>query len=189
MKKLSERDICTKYITPNLISAGWDLHDQIREEVTFTNGKVIVDGKSHRRGEKKRADYILYFKPNIPIAIIEVKRKEFSSKDGIQQALNYSEILDIPFVFSSNGEEFYFHDKTSNEKIEHTLNIKNFPSPKELWEKYKKYKNISYEENKIVEQDYYLDSQSLEPRYYQQIAINKTVESIAKKQKIKDIYW
>ena len=93
--------------------------------------------------------------------------------------------MDIPFVFSSNGEEFYFHDKTSNEKIEHTLNIKNFPSPKELWEKYKKYKNISYEENKIVEQDYYLDSQSLEPRYYQQIAINKTVESIAKKTKNK----
>ncbi len=181
MEKLSERDICTKYITPNLISAGWDLHDQIREEVTFTNGKVIVDGKSHRRGEKKRADYILYYKPGIPIAIIEVKRKEFSSKDGIQQALNYSEILDIPFVFSSNGEEFYFHDKTSKDKIEHTLNLKNFPSPKDLWEKYRKFKNITYEENKIVEQDYYSDSQSPEPRYYQQIAINKTVESIAKK--------
>ena len=109
---LSERDICTKYITPAIQSSGWDLHDQIREEVTFTKGRIIVRGTVHTRGKAKRADYVLYHKPNIPIAIIEAKDNNHNLGDGMQQALDYAEILDVPFIFSSNGDGFLFHDRT-----------------------------------------------------------------------------
>src|SRR5438874_4457882 len=103
-RDLNERDICTKFITPALRRAGWDEVTQIREEVRFTKGRIIVRGKLVTRGEGKRADYILYYKPNIPIAIIEAKDNHHSAGDGIQQALEYAETLDLPFVFSSNGE-------------------------------------------------------------------------------------
>ena len=105
-KAFSERDICSKYITPALLEAGWDLHTQIREEVSFTKGRIIVRGKLHTRGEQKRADYILYHKKNIPIAVIEAKDNKHSVGDGMQQALNYAEALGAPFVFSSNGDAF-----------------------------------------------------------------------------------
>lgn len=104
MSKLSERDVCSKFITPALVSAGWDLHTQIREEVSFTKGRIIVRGKLHTRGKGKRADYVLYFRPNQPIALIEAKDKNHSLGAGMQQALDYAETLDIPFVFSSNGD-------------------------------------------------------------------------------------
>ncbi|MDV7398085.1 type I restriction endonuclease, partial [Arthrospira platensis SPKY1] len=102
-KSLSERDISTKYITPALVNAGWDLITQVLEEVTFTDGKIYVRGKLTARGARKRADYILYFKDN-PVAIIEAKDNNHSVGAGIQQALNYARILDIPSVFSSNGD-------------------------------------------------------------------------------------
>ena len=108
-KDLSERDICTKYILPALERAGWDTHTQIREEVSFTDGRIYVKGNLTSRGKRKRADYILYYKPNIPIAIIEAKDNKHSVKAGIQQALAYAEILDIPSVYSSNGDGFYEH--------------------------------------------------------------------------------
>ena len=103
---LSERDICTKFITPSLVAAGWDIDAQVREEVGFTDGRIYVRGKLHTRGAQKRADYILYYKPNIPIAIIEAKDNNHTVSAGIQQALAYAQTLDIPFVFSSNGEDF-----------------------------------------------------------------------------------
>jgi type I restriction enzyme, R subunit len=109
---LSERDICTKFITPALRNAGWDEMLQIREEVSFTNGRIIVRGKLVSRGRAKRADYILYFKPNIPLAVIEAKDNSHSVGDGMQQGLEYAATLDIPFVFSSNGDGFVFHDRT-----------------------------------------------------------------------------
>jgi type I restriction enzyme R subunit len=110
---LSERDICTKYITPALVEAGWDINTQIREEVALTNGKVLVRGMKHKRGERKIADYILYHKPSIPIAVIEAKDNNHSVGDGMQQALNYSDMHgELPFVFSSNGDAFLFHDRT-----------------------------------------------------------------------------
>lgn len=112
-KTHSERDICSKFITPAVTAAGWDLHSQIREEVTFTKGRIIVRGKLHARGETKRADYILYFKPNIPIAIIEAKDAEHSVGAGMQQGLGYAETLDIPFIYSSNGSGFLEHDRTA----------------------------------------------------------------------------
>lgn len=112
-KNLSERDICTKFITPAIEKAGWDKQTQFLEEVSFTAGKIYVRGKMTARGKGKRADYILYYKPNIPIAIVEAKDNKHSVRAGIQQALDYAKILDIPCVFSSNGDGFLFHDRTA----------------------------------------------------------------------------
>jgi len=183
-KSLSERDICTKYITPAILNAGWDAQKQLLEEVTFTDGKIHVRGRLTARGSKKRADYILYYKPNIAIAVVEAKDNKHSVRAGIQQALDYAEVLDIPFVFSSNGDGFLFHDKTTKDsQIETELRLDEFPSPENLWAKYKRYKGItSPETEKIVAQDYYFDGSGRRPRYYQQVAINRTIEAIAKGQ-------
>lgn len=184
-KELSERDICTKYINPALAKSGWNIETQIREEVSFTDGKIYVKGNLTKRGEGKRADYILYYKPNIAVAIIEAKDNNHKLQDGIQQGIEYARILDIPVVFSSNGDGFYEHDKTlSNGTIEREIPLDNFPTPEELWQRYKKYKGITtVDEEKVVSQDYFFDGTSRNPRYYQQIAINRTVEAIAKGQK------
>ncbi len=184
-KDLSERDICTQFILPALKNAGWNIETQIREEVSFTDGRIYVRGNKTTRGKRKRADYILYFKPNIPIAIIEAKSNKFSVNAGIQQGIEYSNILDIPVVYSSNGDAFYEHDKTlTGGKIEKEISLDDFPSPDELWQRYKKYKGIETEqEEKIVTEDYYFDGTGRSPRYYQQIAINRSVEAIAKGQK------
>ncbi len=183
-KSLSERDICTKFITPAIIKAGWDRDRQFLEEVSFTDGKIYVKGKLTARGAKKRADYILYLKPNIPIAVIEAKDNNHSVRAGIQQALDYANSLDVPFVFSSNGDGFFFHDKTAtNTPIELELSLDEFPSPQQLWGKYKVYKGITEPEHeRITSQDYYFDGSGRRPRYYQQIAINRTIEAIAKGQ-------
>src|SRR5664279_5083410 len=109
---LSERDICSKFISPSVKRAGWDGMTQIREEVGFTKGRIIVRGKLVTRGKAKRADYILYYKNNIPIALIEAKDNNHSVGDGMQQGLEYAATLDVPFVFSSNGDGFVFHDRT-----------------------------------------------------------------------------
>ncbi len=181
-KDLSERDICTKYIQPAIERAGWDKLKQIREEVSFTDGRIFVKGDMTTRGKQKRADYILYYKPNIPIAIIEAKDNKHSVRAGIQQGLSYAEILDIPCVYSSNGDGFYEHDRTcSDGNIEKELTLDEFPSPEELWKRYKKYKGIETEEQeRVSSQDYFYDGSGRTPRYYQQVAINRTVEAIAK---------
>ncbi len=183
-KSLSERDICTKFITPAIIKAGWDRDRQFLEEVSFTDGKIYVKGKLAARGAKKRADYILYFKPNIPIAVIEAKDNNHSVRAGIQQALDYAQCLDVPFVFSSNGDGFIFHDKTAKDvPLEIELSLDEFPSPQQLWAKYKVFKGITEPEHeRITSQDYYFDGSGRRPRYYQQIAINRTIEAIAKGQ-------
>src|SRR3954454_9133752 len=135
-RALTERDICTKFITPALRKAGWDEMLQIREEVGFTKGRIIVRGKLVTRGQGKRADYILYFKPNIPLALIEAKDNSYSVGDGMQQALDYATTLDIPFVFSSNGDGFVFHDRTgASAKQEANLALDQFPTPDDLWSK------------------------------------------------------
>ena len=184
-KDLSERDICTQFILPALKKAGWDIATQIREEVSFTDGRIYVKGNKTTRGKRKRADFILYYKPNIPIAIIEAKSNKLSVKAGIQQGIEYSNILDIPVVFSSNGDGFYEHDKTlSRGKIERELSLDNFPTPNELWQIYKKHKKIDTpDKEKVISEDYYFDGSGRSPRYYQQIAINRTVEAIANGQK------
>jgi type I restriction enzyme, R subunit len=182
-RALSERDICSKLITPSVLAAGWDDQLQIREEVSFTKGRIIVRGKLVTRGKAKRADYILYYKPNIPIALIEAKDNTHSVGDGMQQALEYAETLDIPFVFSSNGDGFLFHDRTGlSPTKEANIALDAFPSPAELWSRYRRWKNLGADAEKIVLQDYYDDGSGKAPRYYQVNAINATVEAIAKGQ-------
>jgi type I restriction enzyme R subunit len=183
-RNLSEADIKEKFITPAVIKAGWDEQTQLGREIFFTDGRIYVKGKITARGKRKFADYILFYKPNVPIAIIEAKDNTHSVQSGIQQALGYANTLDIPFVFSSNGDGFYFHDKTiSNGTIETEISLNEFPSPKQLWEKYKKHKGIEDKEvEKVVATDYFLEGSGRSPRYYQQIAINRTTEAVAKKQ-------
>lgn len=180
-KDLSERDICTKFVMPALEQAGWDMQRQVREEVSFTDGRIYVKGNLSVRGKCKRADFILYYKPNIPVAVIEVKDNKHAVMAGIQQGLDYAVILDIPTVFSSNGDGFYEHDRTAvNGTIERKIQLHEFPTPEQLWERYKHYKGITTPEaERISAQDYFFDGTSRSPRYYQQIAINGTVEAIA----------
>jgi len=182
-KTLSERDICTKYITPAIESAGWDRMGQIREEVFFTAGRVIVRGRLVARGKAKRADYILYYKPNIPIAVIEAKDNTHPVGSGMQQALSYGEILDVPFVYSSNGDAFLEHDRvTAQGKPEREIPLEDFPSPKELWGRYCTSRGFDASQEEIVTQEYYVDASGKSPRYYQLTAINRTIEAIAQGQ-------
>lgn len=180
-KLLSERDICTKFITPALRRAGWDEMLQIREEVSFTKGRIIVRGKLVSRGQAKRADYILYYKPNIPLALVEAKDNAHSIGDGMQQALDYAATLNIPFVFSSNGDGFVFHDRTgASNPREINLSIGSFPSPDDLWTRYRTWKGLDATAEKLVLQDYYDSGSGKAPRYYQINAINAVLEAIAK---------
>jgi len=182
-KQLSERDICTKFITPAVRQAGWDEMSQIREEVSFTKGRIIVRGKLVTRGKAKRADYVLYYKPNIPIALIEAKDNHCSVGAGMQQALQYAETLNIPFVFSSNGDGFVFHDRTgTSAERETTLALTDLPSPQALWAKYRAWKALAPDEEAIVLQDYHDDGSGKAPRYYQVNAVNAAIEAIAKGQ-------
>jgi len=182
-KDLSERDICTKFITPAIERAGWDIATQIREEFSLTNGRIIVRGKLHTRAANKRADYILFYKPGIPIAVIEAKDNKHSIADGMQQALNYAEMIHVPFVFSSNGDGFLFHNKLQTVgQVEKEISLDDFPSPDELWHLWIDSNGISAEQSSIMTQDYYSDGSNKTPRYYQLLAINKTIEAIAKGQ-------
>ena len=143
-KSLSEADICTKFITPTIVNAGWDLRNQIRQEVYFTNGRIIIKGDRVERGERKRADYILYYRGNIPIAIVEAKDNNQSVGAGMQQALEYGEILDIPYVYSSNGDAFIEHDRTGKaSEVEREIPLDQFPGPQDLWRRYKDWKGIT----------------------------------------------
>ncbi|MDU2591777.1 MAG: DEAD/DEAH box helicase family protein [Paeniclostridium sordellii] len=179
-KTLSEEDIKMKYITPAIEEAGWDIKKQVRAEYTFTDGRVIVRGNLTSRGKKKRADYLLFYKPNLPIAIIEAKDNKHSVGAGMQQGIEYADILDVPFVYSSNGDGFIEHDMKNG--TERELSIDEFPSPEELWNRYKVIKNITDEEEEIITEPYFYAPGDKQPRYYQRNAINRTIEAIAKGQ-------
>ena len=154
-KDLSERDICTKFITPALTAAGWDINSQVREQVFLTDGQVIVRGRMVRRGERKFADYVLFYKPNIPIAVVEAKDNTHRVGDGMQQALTYAEMLGVPSVYSSNGDGFLEHDRSGQQRRpEHELSMDAFPSPAELWKRYCTWKGISGASLPTVTQDY-----------------------------------
>ena len=182
-RSLTERDICTKYITPALERAGWDIHTQIREEFPLTKGRIIIRGKLHTRAKNKRADYVLFYKPGIPIAIIEAKDNTHSIGAGMQQALSYAEMLDVPFVFSTNGDGFLFHNKIASDGVmERELSINEFPSVDVLWDWWTVKRGLNSKQNALVTQDYYSEGGDKVPRYYQLLAINKTIEAIAKGQ-------
>lgn len=184
MIKYSEADIRTKFILPAIQKAGWDIYKQMREEVYFTKGRIIVRGKMTTRGKAKVADYILYHKHNIPLAIIEAKDATHKVSDGMQQALEYAEDLDIPFIFTSNGSGFCFHDRSGqSEQVERILPMDCLPGPKELWKKYKRMHGIdSPEVEALVTQDYHSDIDGKAPRYYQANAVNRAMQAIAKGQ-------
>lgn len=180
-KDLTETDIRTKFITPAIQKSGWNIQKQVREEVHFTDGRIIVKGETVKRSKGKKADYLLYYKSNLPIAIVEAKDNNHSVGDGMQQGLEYAEILDIPFVYSSNGDGFLEHDKTkANGPIEIELTIDQFPSPEELYKRYAVWKGLTPDQESIIKQDYYYSPTSKTPRYYQEIAINRSIEAIAK---------
>lgn len=189
-KSLSERDICTKYITPAIEKAEWQ-QNQFREEVNLTDGRVMVRGKlaariknPDKKGGPKRADYVLYAKHNLPIAVVEAKKNTLKLGHGMQQALTYAEMLDAPFALSSNGDGFLLHDRTGlTQPVIRELNLDEFPKLDELWPIYQKWKGIeSPDAHTIIEQPYYSDGSGREPRYYQRVAINRTLEAIAKGQ-------
>lgn len=178
---LSERDICSKWITPAIVQAGWDLATQIREEVSFTKGRIIVRGKLVSRGKGKRADYILSVRPNIRLAVVEAKDNGHAVGAGIQQALEYAETLNLPFAFSSNGEGFVFHDRTGlSPTPERLLTLDEFPSPTELWQRYCEWKGLDAGASQVTLQDYHDDGSGKEPRYYQINAVNAAIEAIAR---------
>ncbi|WP_312367752.1 EcoAI/FtnUII family type I restriction enzme subunit R [Ensifer sp.] len=182
-RSLTERDICTKFILPAVKQAGWDMMLQVREEVFFTKGRITVRGKLVARGNAKKADVVLYYKPNIPIALIEAKDNNHAVGDGLQQGLDYAETLAIPFVFASNGDGFVFHDRTGLRHLkEENLRLDQFPSPDELWRLYSTWKGLDTPAEALVLQDYYDDGSGKAPRYYQVNAINAAIEAIAKGQ-------
>lgn len=186
-KELSESDICDLYITPAIKKAGWDPFTQIRREVTLTPGPVIVRGEMSARNKKKKkfADYVLFWEPGTRVAVIEAKDNKYPVSYGIQQALGYAEILGVPSAFSSNGDAFASHNKVAaeGEDTETEFQLENFPTPAELWKRYKKLHNIQDSEEALVLQPYYVDGSTKEPRYYQVEAINRTIEAVAKGQK------
>lgn len=186
-KELSESDICDIYITPAVKYAGWDPFTQIRREVTLTPGPVIVRGEMSSRNKKKKkfADYLLSWEPGTRVAVIEAKDNTHTVSYGIQQALGYADILGVPSAFSSNGDAFASHNKVADEDedTETEFPLEHFPTPEELWKRYKKLHNIKDSEEKLVLQPYYVDGSTKEPRYYQVEAINRTIEAVAKGKK------
>lgn len=180
MPKLTEEDVKNRFITPAIEKSGW-LKKQMWLEYNFTDGKVIIKGKKAKRGTRKKADYLLYNHNNFPIAIVEAKDSQHSIEDGIQQAIDYAQILDIPFAYSSNGSGFVEHNMLTGEEI--NLPIDKFPTQEELWDRYSSHKNMTDEIKAIVRQPYYYADNSKAPRYYQRIAVNRTVEAVAHNQK------
>lgn len=180
-KDLTEEDIKLKYITPALQKADWDIKSQIRCEYYYTAGKINVRENVAQRSKGKKVDYLLSYKSNLPIAIVEAKDNKVTVSHGIQQAIDYANDLDIPFAYSSNGDGFYEHNMITGEEKE--IGINEFPTPKELWQRYLNEKNIDEEQEKIITEPYYFLDINKTPRYYQRVAINKTIEAISKGRK------
>ena len=178
-KNLSESDISDKFIRPAIVRAGWHTLDQIYAQYPLRAGRVVVRGKTAKRdlATVLFADFVLCLKPNIPLAVVEAKKSRLSVQAGMQQAIHYAELLDVPFSFASNGEGFVFRDATlSTGVLEQTLTLDQFPSPQELWARYCKWKGWSAQVQSVAEFDY---APAKSPRYYQLNALNKTVEAIA----------
>lgn len=181
MENLSEQDICSKYILPAFVKAGWDLQRQIREQYGFTAGQITVRGKTVTRGKQKRVDFILYHRGHLPLAIIEAKDNNHSVGDGMQQALGYAEALDVPFVYSSNGDAFLEHDRLAKVgPVEREFKLDEFPSPDELYNRYTKSKGLAAQQEQVINQDYYQEIDGKTPRYFQQVAVNRATEEIVK---------
>ncbi|MCJ2375567.1 DEAD/DEAH box helicase family protein [Vibrio sp. ZSDZ34] len=177
--KLTETDIITKFILPAIKDAGWDDMTQIRQEVKLRDGKVIVRGQAAARKKVKSADIVLYHKPSMPLAVIEAKANKHEVGKGMQQGMDYARLLEVPFIFASNGDGFIFYDKTNPTQLETEIRLEDFPTPQQLWDKYCIWKGYKTEHLPVITQDYHDDGSGKSPRYYQLQAINKTVEAVA----------
>ena len=176
---LSESDICDKFIRPAMEKAGWDGMEQIFREYPLRAGRVVVRGSKAQRDKSTvlRADYALFYKRNIPLAVVEAKANSYPMGHGTQQAINYAQLLDVPFSFSSNGDGFVFRDATlADGVLERNLTRDEFPSPQALWQRYCEWKGWTDEQKRIAGFDYAPDRT---PRYYQMNAVNRVVEAIA----------
>ena len=181
-KQLTEQEIRTQFILPALQSAQWT-PSQIREEYPITAGRIVARGGIFKREKAKFADYALFYKPHIPLAVIEAKNNNHSTGDGMQQAMDYAQRLMVPFVFTSNGDSFVFHNRLATDRAkEIILPLDKFPTPEELWQLYKSKQSISPEQEKVIAQPYYAEREDKTPRYYQRNAINLTVDAIARGQ-------
>ena len=178
-RNLSEEDIKLRYITPAIQNAGWE-NKQIRMEYAFTAGRIILRGNITARGKKKSADYLLSYKSNFPLAVVEAKDNKHSVGAGLQQAIEYARELDVPYVYASNGDGFVEQNLITGEVKE--LKLEEFPSPEDLYKKYKIDKGIDEAEEKVILAPYYYIPDYKTPRYYQRVAINKTVDAVAKGQ-------
>ena len=182
-KQMSEEDIKLHYITP-AITAKWPLH-RITMETKITDGRISLRGNMAHRESPKRADYILYMRDNKPLAVVEAKDNKHSVSYGLQQAMTYAQMLDLPFAYSSNGDAFMEHDFLTG--LERQLALEDFPSEAELEARYRAFANhgqvVSQAEEAIIDQAYYTNVNTYPPRYYQRIAINRSVEAIARGQK------
>ncbi|MBC0027556.1 DEAD/DEAH box helicase family protein [Escherichia coli] len=181
LSNLTEADIITKCVMPAILNAGWDNTTQIRQEVKLRDGKVIVRGKVAARRTVKSADIVLYHKPGIPLAVIEAKANKHEIGKGMQQGIEYAHLLDVPFVFATNGDGFIFRDATAaeGECLEKQITLDDFPSPAELWRKFCLWKGYTQAQLPVITQDYYDDGSGKSPRYYQLQAINKTIEAVS----------
>lgn len=175
-KELTEEDIKLRFITPAINNAGWK-NEHIRMEYYFTDGRVIFQGKVHARQTGKKADYLLFHAANMPIAIVEAKDNNKPLGGGMQQAMEYALMLDVPFAYSSNGDGFLEHDFLTGKETE--LSLEQFPTPAVLYQRLVDAKQLSGEALKIVEQPFYSDPYTYELRYYQRIAVERTIEAIA----------
>ncbi|HDU8697735.1 TPA: DEAD/DEAH box helicase family protein [Morganella morganii subsp. morganii] len=176
---MSETDIISKFILPAVKDAGWDDLTQIRQEVKLRDGKIVVRGKLASRIKVKSADIVLYHKPNLPLAVIEAKANKHAISKGMQQGLDYAGLLDVPFVFASNGDGFIFHDKTNPQQLESEITLDAFPVPELLWQKYCDWKGFTQQQLPVISQDYYDDGSGKSPRYYQMRAINRTIDAVS----------
>ncbi|AYZ17264.1 MULTISPECIES: EcoAI/FtnUII family type I restriction enzme subunit R [Klebsiella] len=181
LSTLTEADIITKRVMPAILDAGWSDTTQIRQEVKLRDGKVIVRGKVAARRTVKSADIVLYHKPGIPLAVIEAKANKHEIGKGMQQGIEYARLLDVPFVFATNGDGFIFRDATAaeGELLEKSITLDEFPSPAELWHKLCVWKGYTEAQLPVITQDYYDDGSGKAPRYYQLQAINKTIEAVS----------
>lgn len=179
-KSLTEEDIKLRFITPAIVEkAGWQ-KELIKMEYYFTDGRVIFQGNVHARKQGKKADYLLHYSANNPIAIVEAKDNNKAVGAGLQQAMDYAKILDIPFAYSSNGDGFIEHDFLTGKET--NINMDEFPTPDELLKRLRDSKKYTSEEIKAIEEPYYWDAHTNIPRYYQRIAINRTIEAVARGQ-------
>jgi len=177
-RQLSEEDIKARYITPALTNAGWDIKKQVRLEYAFTAGRIILRGNITARGKQKRADYVLFYKNNFPLAIVEAKDNNHAVGAGLQQAIDYAKALDIDYVYASNGDGFVEQNLITGEVSQ--LALAAFPSPEDLYKRYRIDKGISMAEEKVMLEPYYYIPNYKTPRYYQRVAINRTVDAVAK---------